>query len=74
MQGWMKFEFEGHGVHTFHAGDCWLQPAGIVHNELACSDDLVNLEVTSPAVFPTMGVDDAHAARARAAAATDHGL
>ena len=70
----MKFEFEGHGVHTFHAGDCWLQPAGIVHNELACSDDLVNLEVTSPAVFPTMGVDDAHAARARAAAATDHGL
>ena len=56
-------------MHTFHAGDCWLQPPGIVHNELACSDDLLNMEVTSPGAFPTTPVDDAHAARAMAAKA-----
>ena len=30
LKGWMKFVYEGQGEHTFHAGDCVLQPAGIV--------------------------------------------
>ena len=34
----------------FHAGDCWLQPPGVVHNELACSGDLLNM-VRSPAIM-----------------------
>jgi len=53
LKGWMRFVYEGQGEHTFHAGDCVLQPAGIVHNELECSDDVEILEIYSPAVHPT---------------------
>lgn len=53
LKGWIKFVYEGEGEHTFHAGDCVLQPPGIVHNELDCSDDLEVLEVYSPAVHKT---------------------
>jgi quercetin dioxygenase-like cupin family protein len=56
LQGWIKFVYEGEGEHTFHAGDCVLQPAGIVHNELDCSDDIEVLEIYSPAVHPTVVV------------------
>jgi mannose-6-phosphate isomerase-like protein (cupin superfamily) len=56
LKGWMKFVYEGHGEHTFHAGDCVVQPAGIVHNELDCSDDVEILEVYSPAVHETVKV------------------
>ena len=57
LKGWIKFVYEGEGERTFHAGDCVLQPAGIVHNELDCSDDLEVLEIYSPAVHQTVGVD-----------------
>ena len=57
LKGWMKFVYEGEGERTFHAGDCILQPPGIVHNELDCSDDVEILEVYSPAVHPTVVVD-----------------
>ena len=57
LNGWMKFVYEGQGEHTFHAGDCVLQPAGIVHNELDCSDDVEILEIYSPAVHPTVVVE-----------------
>jgi len=53
LTGWIKFVYEGHGEHTFSAGDCVFQPPGIVHNELECSDDLEVLEVYSPAVHKT---------------------
>jgi quercetin dioxygenase-like cupin family protein len=53
LKGWMRFVYEGQGEHTFHAGDCVLQPAGIVHNELECSDDVEILEIYSPAVHET---------------------
>lgn len=56
LKGWIKFVYEGEGEHTFHAGDCVLQPAGIVHNELDCSDDIEVLEIYSPAVHPTVVV------------------
>ena len=58
LKGWIKFVYEGQeGEQTFHAGDCVLQPARIVHNEIACSDDLEILEIYSPAVHETRTVD-----------------
>ncbi len=40
LKGTIKFVYEGQGERTFSPGDCVLQPAGIVHNELECTDDL----------------------------------
>ena len=57
LNGWIKFVYEGHGEHTFGKGDCILQPPGIVHNELDCSDDLEVLEIYSPAVHETVVVN-----------------
>ena len=53
LKGWIKFTYEGHGEHTFGPGDCCLQPPGIAHNELDCSDDLELLEITAPGDFTT---------------------
>jgi len=57
LKGWIKFVYEGEGERMFHAGDCVLQPPGIVHNELDCSDDLEVLEIYSPAIHQTVTVD-----------------
>jgi quercetin dioxygenase-like cupin family protein len=57
LKGWIRFVYEGQGERTFQAGDCVLQPPGIVHNELECSDDIEVLEVYSPAVHPTVVVE-----------------
>lgn len=66
LQGWIKLVYDGHGEHTFRAGDCVLQPAGIVHNELDCSDDIQLLEIYSPAVHQTVKVEQpSEAAAAR---------
>jgi quercetin dioxygenase-like cupin family protein len=56
LKGWIKFTYAGHGEHTFGPGDCCLQPPGIVHNELDCSDDLELLEITSPGDYPTVAL------------------
>ena len=56
LKGWIRFVYEGHGEQTFRPGDCVLQPPGIVHNELECSDDVEVLEIYSPAVHPTVVV------------------
>ncbi|HUG36250.1 MAG TPA: cupin domain-containing protein [Candidatus Limnocylindrales bacterium] len=69
LKGWIKFVYDGQGEHLFHAGDCVLQPAGIVHNELDCSDDLEILEIYSPAVHRTEVVDGSPAAAVPAAGA-----
>src|SRR5215475_12130598 len=57
LTGWIKFIYEGQGEHTFGPGDCVLQPPGIVHNELDCSDDIELLEIYSPAVHQTVVVE-----------------
>ena len=57
LKGWIRFVYEGQGERMFHAGDCVVQPAGIVHNELECSDDVEILEVYSPAVHETRVVE-----------------
>jgi mannose-6-phosphate isomerase-like protein (cupin superfamily) len=56
LKGWIKFVYADHGEHTFQAGDCVLQPPGIVHNELDCSDDVEVLEIYSPAVHETVAL------------------
>ena len=56
LNGWIKFVYEGQGEKIFGKGDCVLQPPGIVHNELDCSDDLEVLEIYSPAVHETVVV------------------
>jgi uncharacterized protein YjlB len=59
LKGWVRFIYHGQdGELTFRAGDCVLQPAGIVHNEMACSDDLEILEIYSPAVHETRVVGE----------------
>ncbi|MDP2296492.1 MAG: cupin domain-containing protein [Pseudolabrys sp.] len=54
LKGWYKTEFEGEGVHTFHAGSCWLQPPRIKHSVLGYSDDCELLEIVLPAQFDTV--------------------
>ncbi len=53
LSGWATFEYEGAGQHTIKAGDCVLQPPGLVHREIECSTDFSVLEVVAPAVFKT---------------------
>jgi Cupin domain len=54
LKGWIKSEFEGEGVHTFHAGSCWIQPPRIKHTVLGYSDDCEVLEIVLPADFETV--------------------
>lgn len=57
LKGWIRTDFEGHGVQELHPGDCWVQPAGIKHKVLGRSDDFEALEVIMPADFPTVNVE-----------------
>jgi quercetin dioxygenase-like cupin family protein len=54
LKGWVEFHYEGVGRVRLKAGDCVHQPPGIRHAELAHSDDLELLEITSPAAFETI--------------------
>jgi hypothetical protein len=58
LKGWYKTEFEGEGVHTFHAGACWLQPPKIKHTVLGYSDDCELLEIVLPAEFDTVMLEE----------------
>ena len=57
LKGWIRFTYEGQGEFTFREGDSCLQSAGIVHDELACSDDLELIEFTAPANFNTRRIE-----------------
>jgi quercetin dioxygenase-like cupin family protein len=54
LKGWFQSEFEGQGVHTFHAGSCWIQPPKIRHTVRGYSDDCELLEIVLPADFETV--------------------
>jgi uncharacterized RmlC-like cupin family protein len=54
LKGWIKNEFEGHGVQMMSAGSCWLQPPGIEHTVLDYSADCEMLEIIVPADFKTV--------------------
>ena len=57
LNGWAEFDYDGQGVHRIEKGDCILQPPGIKHREIACSEDYEVLEIVSPADFGTRAVD-----------------
>jgi uncharacterized cupin superfamily protein len=54
LNGWIKNEFKGQGVHTMKKGTCWLQPPKIKHRVLDYSPDCELLEVVLPADFQTV--------------------
>lgn len=53
LKGWVVFEYEGQGEVRLEAGSCVHQPPGIRHREVAHSDDVEMLEITTPAEFAT---------------------
>jgi mannose-6-phosphate isomerase-like protein (cupin superfamily) len=53
LRGWAEFEYEDIGIVRIEAGASVYQPPGIRHREIAHSDDLELLEITSPAAFET---------------------
>jgi mannose-6-phosphate isomerase-like protein (cupin superfamily) len=57
LKGWIRTEFEGHGVHELRKGSCWVQPPGIKHKVLGRSDDFEAIEVIMPADFDTVNVE-----------------
>jgi quercetin dioxygenase-like cupin family protein len=57
LKGWFSSEFEGQGVHTFHAGSCWIQPPKIKHTVRGYSDDCELLEIVLPADFETVTLE-----------------
>ena len=57
LKGSFTSEFEGQGVHTFHAGSCWIQPPKIKHTVRGYSDDCELLEIVLPADFETVTLE-----------------
>jgi quercetin dioxygenase-like cupin family protein len=57
LRGWVRFEYEDIGEVLLQAGDSVYQPPGIRHREVAHSDDLELVEITSPAEFATALVE-----------------
>ena len=53
LRGWVEFDYADLGRVRLEAGSCVYQPPGIPHRELAHSDNIEMLEITSPAVFET---------------------
>jgi quercetin dioxygenase-like cupin family protein len=58
LQGWVVFEYENQGEQILRPGSCVLQPPGIRHREVRHSDDLVLIEIASPAEFETEPAED----------------
>ncbi len=63
LRGWVTFEYEDIGEVTFRPGVSVLQPPKVRHREIAHSDDLELLEITSPAEFATAEVPAPDASR-----------
>ena len=57
LKGWIKGEYEGHGVVTMRQGSCWLQPPRIKHAVLDYSEDCELLEIVLPADFKTVELE-----------------
>ena len=59
LKGSITFVVEGlEGELTFKAGDSWMQPPGIVHNETFVSEDYECITLYSPAKFETEAITD----------------
>lgn len=57
LRGWVEFEYADIGRVRLVAGSSAFQPPGIAHREVAHSDDIEMLEITSPAAFDTRVVE-----------------
>jgi len=57
LKGTITTEIKGQGVHTMHAGDCWLQPHSVVHKVIDYSDGCEVLEIVMPANFKTVELE-----------------
>ncbi len=53
LRGWVRFEYEDIGEVELRVGTTVLQPPMLRHREIAHSDDLELIEITSPAEFET---------------------
>jgi len=57
LKGTITTEIKGEGVHTMHAGDCWLQPHSAVHKVIDYSEGCEVLEIVMPANFKTVELE-----------------
>ncbi len=57
LKGWADIVFEDGTEIRIEAGDLEYIPGGIVHNEVATSDDLETIEICIPAEMDTVAVD-----------------
>ena len=58
-KGWVRVAYQDQGEPMrMEAGDCFLQPPGIRHRVLECSDGLEVVEIASPAEHPTYADHD----------------
>lgn len=57
LRGWVEFEYEDIGTVRLEPGTSVYQPPGVRHREIAHSEDLELLEITSPAEFETALVE-----------------
>lgn len=66
IKGWVKMEFPGEGSMILEAGDSITIPGGVIHQELASSDNMELLEITVPAKIGTVPVDEPEWAKEKA--------
>lgn len=64
LRGWVEFEYADIGRVRLEPGTSVYQAPGIPHIEIAHSDDLELLEITSPAEFETTVVEAPRALQA----------
>jgi quercetin dioxygenase-like cupin family protein len=57
LKGWVDLEFEGGRVERLSEGGAMAIPGGMIHNEIAVSEDFEALEVAQPADMGTVAVD-----------------
>ena len=57
LKGWIDLAFEGGRVERLTEGGAMAIPGGMVHNEIAMSEDFEVLEIASPADMGTIAVD-----------------
>jgi quercetin dioxygenase-like cupin family protein len=62
LRGWVRFECENAGEVELHPGDGVYRPPDVRHHEVAHSDNLVPLKITSPADFAIAEVQVSSAA------------
>lgn len=58
LKGKSRVWFEGQGEVEFNEGDCWIQPPKIKHNVMYYSEDYELLELTIPAEYETVTVEE----------------